>query len=166
MEPVVVFLFEPCYAFFLLFFLFILFFSFFFLFFIFYFIIFFNALKKQQQNAGAGGGRWAGRWQRGRSEGTPLPAGPRRHPSVPVGPRRSPEHPRASPGAAGPYAAALPHVCSPRGCLREKEDERGRGAPSAFPSFQGSSEPLREIIGRNWGWMRRRCLAPLDRLYV
>lgn len=31
--------------------------------------------------------------------------------------------------------------------------------PPAFPGFQGSLEPLNEIIGRNWGWTQV-CASP------
>lgn len=54
--------------------------------------------------------------------------------------------------------------------MREKDDERGgredRGAPSAFPGFQGSLEPLNEITERNGVWREQSCLAPLLGLYV
>lgn len=73
-------------------------------------------------------------------------------------PRLRRRSPRLGAGS-GRALAARPHVCSPCGFIREKEDERGgreeRGAPSAFPGFQGSLEPLNEIIGRNGVWRER-----------
>lgn len=86
------------------------------------------------------------------------------------GSQRSPGHSRARSSARGGCGATgCPHVCSPGGSIREKGDERGRreqrGAPSAFPSFQGSLEPLNEIIGRNWGWTQV-CASPPPRSFV
>lgn len=94
-----------------------------------------------------------------------------RPPGVPpVSSRCPPGVPRPGEGW-GRALATRPHVCSPCGFIREKEeDERGgreeRGAPSAFPGFQGSLEPLNEIIGRNGVWRERSWLAPLVGLYV
>lgn len=92
----------------------------------------------------------AGR-QRGRLGDTAVPGQGRD--------RRCGESAAASPASPGPALPARPHVCSPCGFIREKEDERGgrerRGAPAAFPGFQGSLEPLSEIIGRNGVWRER-----------
>ncbi|XP_029884244.1 collagen alpha-1(I) chain-like [Aquila chrysaetos chrysaetos] len=108
---------------------------------------------------GHGGPRRRGR-ARGElgAAGEPCPRPPVSSPCPPGVPR---------PGEGwGRALAARPHVCSPCGFIREKEeDERGgreeRGAPSAFPGFQGSLEPLNEIIGRNGVWRERSWLAPL-----
>lgn len=90
----------------------------------------------------------AGR-QRGRSGDTAVPAGPGQRPAVRGIRARVP-----GPRAARPAARVLTLRF-----IKEKEDERGgrerRGAPAAFPGFQGSLEPLNEIIGRNGVWRER-----------
>lgn len=82
-----------------------------------------------------------------------------------AGGARLPRTPRTTgpPARRGRCRALAPG--RPCGFVREEEDERGgreeRGAPPAFPGFQGPLEPLKEIIGRNGVWRGRRPLAPL-----
>lgn len=115
----------------------------------FFFSSFFNLsaicfLPPQPRSNAEGAGK--GRWELGGRSGTgepPQPPGP---------------------------ARARPHVCSPSASIRENSDERRgrgqRGAPSAFPGFQGSLEPLNENYWAKWGLAGPAAARPLLGLYV